>query len=93
MDTRTNNVSLGDLQGIVGEANAREADGSYSVDGVQPSFVAEPGSVEELSALMKLANDGGLAVSPRGGGTSISLGNPPRDVDLVVSTARMNEVI
>ena len=93
MDTRTNNVSLGDLQGIVGEVNAREADGSYAVDGVQPSFVAEPGSVEELSALMKLANDGGLAVSPRGGGTSTSLGNPPREADLVVSTARMNEVI
>ena len=93
MDTRTNNVSLGDLQGIVGEANAREADGSYAIDGVQPSFVAEPGSVEELSALMKLANDGGLTVSPRGGGTSTSLGNPPREVDLVVSTARMNEVI
>ena len=93
MDTRTNNVSLGDLQGIVGEANAREADGSYAVDGVQPSFVAEPGSVEELSALMKLANDGGLAVSPRGGGTSTSLGNPPRELDLVVSTARMNALI
>ena len=93
MDTRTNNVSLGDLQGIVGEANAREANGSYAVDGVQPSFVAEPGSVEELSALMKLANDGGLAVSPRGGGTSTSLGNPPRELDLVVSTARMNALI
>ena len=93
MDTRTNNVSLGDLQGIVGEANAREASGTDAVDGVQPSFVAEPGSVEELSALMKLANDGGLAVSPRGGGTSTSLGNPPRELDLVVSTARMNEVI
>ena len=93
MDTRTNNISLGDLQGIVGEANAREASSADAVDGVQPSFVAEPGSVEELSALMKLANDGGLAVSPRGGGTSMNLGNPPRDVDLIVSTARMNEVI
>lgn len=93
MDTRTNNVSLGDLQGIVGEANAREASETDAIDGVHPSFVSEPGSVEELSALMRLANDGGLAVSPRGGGTSTSLGNPPRAVDLVVSTARMNEVI
>ena len=93
MDTRTNNVSLEDLQGIVGEANAREANDTDAVDGVQPSFVAEPGSVEELSALMKFANDEGLAVSPRGGGTSTSLGNPPAVLDLVVSTARMNEVI
>lgn len=93
MDTRTNNVSLGDLQGIVGEANAREASGTDTIDGVQPSFVAEPGSVENLSALMKFANDAGLTVSPRGGGTSTALGNPPRDIDLVVSTARMNEVV
>ncbi|QIN77927.1 FAD-binding protein [Rubrobacter marinus] len=93
MDTRTNNVSLGDLQGIVGEANAREANGSDEIDGVRPSFVAEPGSVEELSALMRFANDEGLAVAPRGGGTSSSLGNPPRELDLIVSTARMNEVI
>jgi glycolate oxidase FAD binding subunit len=93
MDTRTNNVSLEDLQGIVGEANAREANDTDAVDSVQPSFVAEPGSVEELSALMKFANNEGLAVSPRGGGTSTSLGNPPAVLDLVVSTARMNEVI
>ena len=93
MDTRTNNVSLGDLQGIVGEANAREAQGTDAVDGVRPSFVTEPGTVEEISALMKLANEVGLAVSPRGGGTSSSLGNPPRGVDLVISTARMNEII
>ncbi len=93
MDTRTNNVSLGDLQGIVGEANAREAQDTDAIEGVRPSFVTEPGTVEELSALLKLANDGGLAVSPRGGGTSMSLGNPPREADLVVSTVRMNEVI
>ena len=93
MDTRTNNVSLGDLQGIVGEANAREAQDTDAIEGVRPSFVTEPGTVEELSALLKLANDGGLAVSPRGGGTSTSLGNPPREADLVVSMVRMNEVI
>ena len=42
---------------------------------------------------MKLANEAGLAVSPRGGGTSTSIGNPPREAGLVISTARMNEVI
>ena len=93
MDTRTKNVSLEDLQKIVGEEHAREAAPDDAVDGVQPSFVAEPGSVEETSELLKFAADEGLAVSPRGGGTKASLGNPPRNLDLILSTARMNEVI
>ena len=93
MDTRTKNVSLEDLQRIVGEEHAREATAEDAVDGAQPSFVAEPGSVEKTSELLRFATEEGLAVSPRGGGTKSSLGNPPRGLDLVLSTARMNEVI
>jgi glycolate oxidase FAD binding subunit len=93
MDTRTQNVSLEDLQRIVGEDHAREATPEDAIDGVQPSFVAEPGSIDETSELLRFAAEESLAVSPRGGGTKVSLGNPPRALDLVVSTARMNEVI
>ena len=69
MYTRTMNVSLEDLQEIVGAEHAREATPDDAVDGVEPSFVAEPGSVEETSELLRFANDEGLAVSVRGGGT------------------------
>ncbi|MDF2701606.1 MAG: linked oxidase-like protein [Rubrobacteraceae bacterium] len=93
MDTRTKNVSLEDLQRIVGEEHAWEATPDDAVDGVGSSFVAEPGSVEETSELLRFAAEEGLAVSPRGGGTKASLGNPPREVDLVLSTVRMDEVI
>jgi glycolate oxidase FAD binding subunit len=93
VDTRTKNISLEDLQRIVGEEHAREATPEDAVVGVQPFFVAEPGSVEETSELLRFAADEGLAVSPRGGGTKASLGNPPRGLDLILSTARMNEVI
>ena len=93
MDTRTKNVSLEDLQRIVGEEHAREATSDEALDGVGSSFVAEPGSVEETSELLRFAAEEGLAVSPRGGGTKASLGNPPREVDLVLSTVRMDEVI
>ena len=93
MDTSTKNVSLEDLQKIVGEEHAREATEEDAVDGVTPSFVAEPGSIEEISELMKLASEEGLTAAPRGSGTKTKLGNPPRDLDLIVSTARMNEVI
>ena len=93
MATRTKNVSLEDLQNIVGEEHAREAAAEDAVDGVAPSFVVEPGSTEEISELMKFANDQDLAVAPRGGGTTMSLGNPPRELDLILSTTRMNAVV
>jgi glycolate oxidase FAD binding subunit len=93
MATRTKNVSLEDLQNIVGEEHAREAAAEDAVDGVAPSFVVEPGSTEEISELMKFANDQDLVVAPRGGGTTMSLGNPPRELDLILSTTRMNAVV
>ncbi len=93
MATQTKNVSLEDLQNIVGEEHAREAAAADAVDGVAPSFVAEPGSVEETSELMKFANAQDLAVAPRGGGTTMTLGNPPRELDLILSTTRLDGVI
>jgi glycolate oxidase FAD binding subunit len=93
MATRTKDVSVEDLQNIVGEEHAREAGAEDAVDGVAPSFVAEPGSTEEISELMKFANDQDLTVAPRGGGTTMTLGNPPRELDLILSTVRMNEVV
>ena len=93
MATRTKNVSLEDLQNIVGEEHAREAGTDDAVDGVAPSFVVEPGSTEEISGLMKFANDQDLAVAPRGGGTTMSLGNPPRELDLILGTTRMDAVV
>ena len=89
----TGKVSIEDLQEVVGEENVREATAEDAVDGVEPSFVAEPGSTEEISALMKLAAREELAVTPRGSGTKMHLGEPPRELDLVVSTARMDEII
>ena len=93
MDTRTKSVPVDEIRSIVGGDNVREATPEDVVEGVEPSFVVEPGSVEETSELMKLAGREGLVVSPRGGGTKMHLGDPPASLDLVVSTARMNEVI
>ena len=93
MATRTKNVSLEDLQNIVGEEHAREAAAGDAIDGVAPSFVVEPGSTEEIGELMRFANDRDLAVAPRGGGTTMALGNPPRELDLILGTTRMNEVV
>jgi glycolate oxidase FAD binding subunit len=82
-----------DLRRIVGPEMVHEATEGDAVEGVEPEFVVEPGSVEEVSGVMKLAAREGLAVAPRGGGTKMHIGDPPRRLDLIVSTARMNEVL
>ena len=90
---QTQNVPTEGLQDIVGEEHVREASGGDAVDGVEPSLVVEPATMEETSEVMKLASREGLAVSPRGSGTKMGLGNPPRRVDLILSTARMDRII
>ena len=82
-----------DLRRIVGPDNVHEATEEDVVEGVVPDFVVEPGSIEEISAVMKLAASEDLAVAPRGSGTKMHIGDPPRRLDLIVSTARMNEVL
>ncbi|MBM3262087.1 MAG: FAD-binding oxidoreductase [candidate division Zixibacteria bacterium] len=64
----------------------------YAVDGLTPSAVVAPDSLESLSGLMRLASERGLAVVPRGGGTRMNIGLPPERVDLVVSLARLNRM-
>jgi glycolate oxidase FAD binding subunit len=93
MQTRAKNIPVEEIKEIVGEANVREASLEDVVEGVEPSFVVEPGSVEEMSGLMRLFSREGLAVAPRGGGTKMYLGDPPRELDVILSTARMNGVI
>jgi glycolate oxidase FAD binding subunit len=90
---QTQNVPTEELQNIVGAENVREATAEDAIEGVEPSLVVEPGTIEETSEVLKLASREGLTVSPRGGGTKMGLGNPPRQVDLILSTLRMDEII
>jgi glycolate dehydrogenase FAD-binding subunit len=90
---QTKKIAIEDIRNLVGEKNVREATPGDAVEGVEPSLVVEPGSVEETSALMKLAAREELVVAPRGGGTKMHLGDPPRELDLIVSTSRMDELL
>ncbi len=87
-------VSAADeLRGIVGAEHIHAATAADAIDGVQPQFVIEPASGEEVAEALKCANAAGLAVTPRGGGTKLGWGNPPKHCDLVMSLARMNKVV
>src|SRR5215213_9507020 len=65
----------------------------YAVQGIVPACVVAPGSLEELSAVMRVAYERRAAVVPWGGGTAQNIGNPPARVDLLLRTERLNRVL
>jgi glycolate oxidase FAD binding subunit len=77
----------------VGNEYVRAATAADAVAGAQPKLVIEPGTERELAEVLRLSNEAGLAVIPRGGGTKLGWGNPPARADLILSTARMTEII
>lgn len=73
--------------------DVREGRPEEGVLGVVPSVVAAPGTVEEASAVMRVAAERDLAVIPRGNETRLNWGMPPTRCDLLVDTTRLNRVI
>src|SRR5712692_8160229 len=78
---------------LVGNEYVRAATAADAVAGVQPKLVVEPGTERELAEVLRLSNEAGLAVIPRGSGTKLGWGNPPSRADLILSTARLDEII
>jgi glycolate oxidase FAD binding subunit len=81
---------LGALIDICGPDFARTARATDAVAGRRASFVALPATTNSVADTLRLAQDRGLAVLPRGAGSKIDWGAPPPGVDLLVDTARMS---
>jgi glycolate oxidase FAD binding subunit len=82
-----------DLRTVVGAEHMRVATVEDSVDGIEPQMIIEAADAEEIARVLKTATDAGLQVVPRGNGTKIDWGNPPRAAQLVVSTRRLNRMV
>ena len=61
--------------------------------GVQPQFLLEPATEQQLATALRLADESKLAVIPCGGGTKLGWGNVPSRADLILSTARLNRIL
>jgi glycolate oxidase FAD binding subunit len=81
------------IAGAIGADHVRAGAPSDAIDGAIPKLVIEPGNAQELAQSLAIVNEAGIAVIPRGGGTKIDWGNPPRSMDVLLSTRRLNRVI
>ena len=100
---RSNTASktlINDLHQVVGEQNVvwkpedlllYEYDGS--IDRAAPRVVVLPGSAEEASECVKVANRHDAYIVPRGAGTGLSGGAIPLRDSVVIGLARLNRVL
>ncbi len=66
---------------------------AYAIDGKQPEIVCHPQSAEQIAAALRLCIEAEAAVIPRGSGTAMAIGNVPRQVDVIIETAKLKRVI
>lgn len=93
--------TLAELSQIVGRENlltTKEDLICYGFDatprlGRLPEAVVKPGTTEEISKILQLANRAGFKVVPRGAGTNLSGGSVPIQGGVVVQTNRMNRIL
>jgi len=96
MDTQT----IQHLQQIVGKDNLTVTPEEllcYSFDGsaleFPPAAVVFPGSAQEISRIMQLANSALFPVVPRGAGTGMTGGSLAVKGGLVMATSRLNRIL
>jgi glycolate oxidase FAD binding subunit len=75
------------------DGHAEAAGDGDTVGGVPARWVAAPGSTDEAAAVLRTAAAEGLAVAARGAGTKLDWGSPPRRLDVIVDTGRLDRIV
>ncbi len=75
------------------DGRVTEGSDGDAVLGTVPRWVASPASTQEVSAVLATACADGLVVVPRGTGSKLRWGNPPRGLDLVLDTTRLDTLV
>jgi len=89
------------LRKIMGKGavlTSKEDLNAYSYDGTatwahMPDVVVLPTTAEQVSQILKLADDNKIPVTPRGAGTNVSGGSIPIKGGIVLCTVRMNKIL
>ena len=99
--TKINDAILARLRAIVGDENvltSAEAREPYSHDEVaeirhEPEAVVRVSTAQEVAGIMRLAQEAGFPVTPRGAGQGLSGGAVPAVGGLVLSLEKMNRIL
>ncbi|HMF52138.1 MAG TPA: FAD-binding protein, partial [Candidatus Saccharimonadales bacterium] len=86
-------------QRLIGEfgADAVSTDAAsltaHTVDGQLGNIICRPASAAEVATALRLCSEAQAIVIPWGGGTAITIGNPPRRVDVIIDLQKLGRVI
>ncbi len=81
---------------ILGKENVKtesKVTAKYAVDNMVPKAVVFPKNIKQVAGVVKFANQENLTILARGSGTKMAMGNPPKKLDVVVCTFRMNHML
>jgi glycolate oxidase FAD binding subunit len=78
---------------VAGSDAVRPGTPADAISGVVPNVVIEPRAREIVGAVLQWASRDKLRAVVRGSGTKLGWGNTPREIDLAISTLRLNSVI
>jgi glycolate oxidase FAD binding subunit len=73
--------------------DARPGEARDAIDGIVPRLVARPASADAVARTLGEARAEALAVIPKGGGSKLGWGMPPRRADLVLETTGLDRVL
>ena len=74
-------------------ADVRDAEPGDQVDGIAPGLVARPADTDQVAEVLRAAAAHRLTVVPRGRGTKMSWGLPPRNADVLLDVSALDEVL
>src|SRR3989440_2329550 len=66
---------------------------NYAVDGLLPLFVVTPTTTKQAAHVVALANQYGLSLLARGGGSRMSIGGRPEQIDVLLETNKLTRVL
>jgi len=66
---------------------------SFAIDGRGPKGVISVGSLQETAEFLKAASKANISVIPRGSGTKMGWGNPPRAADLMLDLSGLRGIL
>jgi glycolate oxidase FAD binding subunit len=75
---------------VTGEPESLAA---HCIDGKEPGLVCFPADSGQVAVALRLCSEVDAAVAPWGGGTAIQIGNPPRQLDVVMGLHRLNLLV